>query len=1100
MQSRFRAMARRVYHGLPLSQQAKWRLRERLHPLVHAVQHRPTPLGLATGLVRSLRGAPVGASLGRESVLEWALAEILERLGQHAADQGPIDYWITLPFLATGGAERVALNLCEAVLALRPGQSVALLVTDKGVLADGLSLPEGVILLVFDDYLGAGATLLQRQSLLKYLLLALRPATLHNINSEAAWHLILAEGARLRRLVRLHASIFAFQFGPDGRSKIGYAAYFLRSGLPHLHTLTSDNRRFIDDAVAEYELDDLARQRLHVLYQPCRLRGEQPLEPMVSGGRLKVLWAGRLDAEKRMDLLLDVVRDCTWADFHVFGQVVLDDGGALPALPNLYYEGSFVSPLEWLEKGPFDVFLFTSKWEGLPNILLEAGALGLPVIAPTVGGVGELITAQTGFPLPERPAVSDYADALRRVEADRAGAMEKGARLRSCVASRHGWEGFVAAVAALPDYLPPIVAAPQPSPQPPYQVSVIVPCYNQGAYLVECVSSVLLACRDGVEVIIVDDGSTDPKMSAYLAQAADMAPERVRILRQRNQGLSAARNAGLALAHGEFVHFLDADDLLVPGKIDAQLEQLRANPALDVSVSNFLLCDESRSTFSKPDEAIAPFDFELADFLYSWERGFVIPIHCGLFRRRVLDQGFDRAASAKEDWLFWVGLSLRSVRFGYVHGHWAIYRQHGASMRRSYVNMGRAWLQAGLKIHEQLAGREPLFFESMVSWFEQCYRGNPAYREELVRLRAGSPEPAALGEASQPATTQVQAVVESLVERLEPFCGKEGGALISVVVPVYNHYQYLQACLCSLAEQGGQALEVICIDDASPDPRVGMLLDGLTGRLPALKIVRCPVNQGVSAVQNRAVALASGRFIAFLDCDDMLEPGALQVMRACIEARPEVDYFFSDRVDVDGEGRVVRTARYGGYDALHFRTQEAIPDDLFDYMVASHLKVIRRSIYLEVGGCDERFSGVQDWDLALKIAARGCLHYVDRALYRHRVHGASVTSSDRVAQFRKSNIVCRRHAERMLRQGAASAVKAGIQRVGGADFPVTPAQLRAYWREGKVCVADARGPINPVLINFLRAFNGYFDSIEWNDPAVAAALIGYVWDPRVLRP
>ncbi len=247
------------------------------------------------------------------------------------------------------------------------------------------------------------------------------------------------------------------------------------------------------------------------------------------------------------------------------------------------------------------------------------------------------------------------------------------------------------------------------------------------------------------------------------------------------------------------------------------------------------------------------------------------------------------------------------------------------------------------------------------------------------------------------------------------------------------------------------------------------------------------------------MALASGRFVAFLDCDDALVPGALQAMRGYIEAHPEADYFFTDRLDVDAAGQVVRTARYGGYEGVGFRGQQAVPEDLCDYMVASHLKVIRRSIYLEVGGCDEQFSGVQDWDLALKIAARGRLHYVDRALYRHRLHASSVTSSDLVTQFRKSNIVCRRHAERDLAQRGLARREGDEQRGGEGDCPVTPAPLRAYWRGGETCVADARGPINFVWINFLRAFNGYFDRIEWEDPAVAAALTGYLWDPQVLR-
>lgn len=70
--------------------------------------------------------------------------------------------------------------------------------------------------------------------------------------------------------------------------------------------------------------------------------------------------------------------------------------------------------------------------------------------------------------------------------------------------------------------------------------------------------------------------------------------------------------------------------------------------------------------------------------------------------------------------MFWTGLAMAGVRFAYIHGHWAIYRQHPRSMRRSYVGMGRSWLQAGLTIDSMLAGREPLF-ESVVAWFDRCW-------------------------------------------------------------------------------------------------------------------------------------------------------------------------------------------------------------------------------------------------------------------------------------------------------------------------------------------------------------------------------------------
>lgn len=1121
-QRRFRAVARVVYHRLPLSQRAKWRLREYLQPLLAALQDSPDVTGLARGIAGIIqhRGSPSTKGVGSDNGREHALAQILQLLARHASAHGAVHHWIALPFLATGGAEMVAFNLCRALRQLQPDQSVALLITDRKLVSERLVMPEGVHLVVFDDYLADDLSYTRKQALLRDLLLAARPECFHNINSEVAWHLILAEGDRLKRFTRLFASIFAFQFAPDGCQKIGYAAYFLKQGMPHLTGLLSDNQRFISDAALEYELPGEERAHMAVLYQPCRLLhgaghefGRQQLaqrrkrldEAASQRGRPQILWAGRLDAEKRVDLFLEVVRRCTFADFRVFGQVVLEEGVVLPSLPNLSYEGPFFSPTEWLERFDFDAFVFTSRWEGMPNILIEVGALGIPVIAPTVGGVGELVSSETGYPLPERPSVDDYEEALRAVSKDPQEAIARAERMLDLVLARHGWNSFVEAVKRVPGYVERQPIDGQTIHEPDGKrgeaeplVSVVIPCYNQARYLPESIASALAACNHLLEIIVVDDGSTDRRTERLLLEAEQMAPGVVRILRQANQGLSGARNSGIAMARGQFIQLLDADDLLAPGKIDAQVAQLQVNPDLDVSVCNFLLCDESRTDFTKPGEAIAQFDLSEQDFLFRWERGFSIPIHCGMFRRRVFKNApFDTQARAKEDWLFWTTLSLAGVSFGYIHGHWAIYRQHAGSMRRSYVNMGRSWLQAGLKIDRMLAGREPLFFESVVAWFEQCYRAHPSYRQEIAAIQSG------LKSQQSSTTTAVTPCVsvdpQEILRQLEVLPRDTQPPLISVVIPIYGHYEYLPGCLASLAAQRDVSFEIVCVDDASPDPRVAALLNSLMDRHPRLKIRIQATNVGISATQNQAVALAGGEFVAFLDCDDQLELGALSIVADRIQTHPDVDYFFTDRFDVNESGQLMRVARYGGYATLTFRDQACIKDDLLDGMVASHLKVIRRSIYLAVGGCDDAFSGVQDWSLALKIIECGKLHYIDQPLYYHRVHSASVTRSDSVAQFYKSNVLRRYFIERWLRQSGFISAEASIRTYEQTELPIELEILKQAWREGAYCSLQIKGPIKVSSCNFLREFNSYFDEIYWNDPTVPAALMGYLWSNSILR-
>jgi glycosyltransferase involved in cell wall biosynthesis len=108
-------------------------------------------------------------------------------------------------------------------------------------------------------------------------------------------------------------------------------------------------------------------------------------------------------------------------------------------------------------------------------------------------------------------------------------------------------------------------------------VSTIIPVFNRAQMLREAVDSVLKQTYRPLEIIVVDDGSTDDT----LAVAFDLAssnPELIKVERQPNSGPGAARNLGLARASGEFVQYLDSDDLLEPGKFECQVRALREHP------------------------------------------------------------------------------------------------------------------------------------------------------------------------------------------------------------------------------------------------------------------------------------------------------------------------------------------------------------------------------------------------------------------------------------------------------------------------------------------------------------------------------------------
>ena len=133
-------------------------------------------------------------------------------------------------------------------------------------------------------------------------------------------------------------------------------------------------------------------------------------------------------------------------------------------------------------------------------------------------------------------------------------------------------------------------------------VSIIVPVYNTGEYLAPCVESLIAQTYQNLEIILVDDGSTDG--SGAICDDFACRDERIKVIHQKNSGVSAARNAGLKAALGDYLTFVDSDDLLVPSALETAMRYLRENDADVVTYGWKKLC----SNASENEEVSAPFE------------------------------------------------------------------------------------------------------------------------------------------------------------------------------------------------------------------------------------------------------------------------------------------------------------------------------------------------------------------------------------------------------------------------------------------------------------------------------------------------------------
>jgi len=190
------------------------------------------------------------------------------------------------------------------------------------------------------------------------------------------------------------------------------------------------------------------------------------------------------------------------------------------------------------------------------------------------------------------------------------------------------------------------------------KVSLVIAAFNHGRFLAEALDSAIGQTLGGVEIVVVDDGSTDDTQ-AVLARYAG----RIRVVRQPNRGLAAARNTGLATARGAYVSFLDADDVLMPTKLADQVAVLERAPTVGWTYCDVLIETTATGAQTRASERFGYAARMLEGWLFpELIHGNFIPAIAPLVRRPVLDAagGFDERLTALEDWDLWLRLSLIS--------------------------------------------------------------------------------------------------------------------------------------------------------------------------------------------------------------------------------------------------------------------------------------------------------------------------------------------------------------------------------------------------------------------------------------------------------
>ncbi|MCX6950523.1 MAG: glycosyltransferase family A protein [Opitutae bacterium] len=205
-------------------------------------------------------------------------------------------------------------------------------------------------------------------------------------------------------------------------------------------------------------------------------------------------------------------------------------------------------------------------------------------------------------------------------------------------------------------------------------VSILIPCYNAARWLAATLESALAQTWPHTEIIVVDDGSSDNSLMI----ARSFTSRGVHVLTQPNRGAAAARNAALAAAQGELIQFLDADDLLAPGKIAAQVEALTTAPAGSIASGpwgRFTLDPSSASFHPEPVWTdLTPLDW----LVLSWSGGGMFPPLVWLTPRRIIDAAgpWNEDLSLDDDGEYFCRVLLQAATIRFVPGADSYYRDH----------------------------------------------------------------------------------------------------------------------------------------------------------------------------------------------------------------------------------------------------------------------------------------------------------------------------------------------------------------------------------------------------------------------------------------
>ena len=509
-------------------------------------------------------------------------------------------------------------------------------------------------------------------------------------------------------------------------------------------------------------------------------------------------------------------------------------------------------------------------------------------------------------------------------------------------------------------------------------ISIIVPIYNTEKYLHECLDSILNQTYTNFEVLLINDGSIDS--SGMICQEYVERDSRFRYFEKDNGGVASARNLGLERSSGAYITFIDSDDWVEFNYLEVLYTALKENDT-DVAISTYKRFAQDgvfylRSYSKENDEflnigkrnrnsflEILPKLGELDHSFYS--------ISSKLIKRKIIGNLlFDEQVSYAEDLNFFFHLYLGVESVVYVRDYTYIYRTHDASTSQNF--------------NELKALHELEIFKRMFQQIEKMGIPTFQYFRRLKNLVASR----IAGFPTSKAIREYESFVSEVRERVtyqQP--------LISLIVPIYNVENYLWSCLDSIAKQTYSNIEVLLVNDGSPDGSATICQEFVAKDSRFRYIEK--ENGGLSDARNAGIAEAEGEFLSFIDSDDWIEPTYVEdLYRAALLNDAEV--VVSNYQEFHQERNVYLIHLFEDYYESHYSGEELIQQlpllERRDLSFKTSWGILfARRLFDIISFPKGKI--IEDTRTNYRLFAESCRStYIHKALYNYRVGVDSISS------------------------------------------------------------------------------------------------------------